>query len=70
MTLDTCDHISIEEVRKFWNAYTMHLIALSKLLVILSERGPRRILQHFRGPHEQVFVRGVEAGGGESKACP
>ena len=33
----------------------------------LSERGPRRTLQPFRGPHEQVFVRGVEVGGGESK---
>ena len=52
------------------------------LFVILSERGPRRTLQPFRGPHElgvpnertlligvkeQVFVRGVEVGGGESK---
>ena len=45
-------------------------IRSTKIAVILSERGPRRTLQPFRGPHEQVFVRGVEVGGGESKACP
>jgi hypothetical protein len=33
--------------------------------VILSERGPRRF--SVPGPHRQVFVCGVEVGGGESK---
>jgi hypothetical protein len=31
------------------------------------ERGPWHSLQPFRGPHEQVFVRGVDVRGGESK---
>src|ERR1700691_1927643 len=33
--------------------------------VILSERGPK--VSQFRGPCRQVFVCGVEVGGGESK---
>jgi hypothetical protein len=37
-----------------------------KLAVILSERGPERLSVR-RGPRRQVFVCGVEVGGGESK---
>src|SRR5580698_4920980 len=32
-------------------------------------KGAPNVLQ-FRGPRRQVFVCGVEIGGGESKACP
>jgi hypothetical protein len=45
----------------------VRISALTNLAVILSARGPKRFLH--RGPQRQVFVVGVEVGGGKRRIC-